>query len=92
VPWTGAGATSAVYLEGLAASAAAARRLKVKHPWERALDLGFLYLDRLTWQPRDAGILPNPEYAVGGVRTGLLRSDVRLDFVQHALSAALYLS
>jgi hypothetical protein len=34
----------------------------------------------------------NPARAIGGVRRGLLRSDVRIDFVQHAMSSWLRLA
>jgi hypothetical protein len=41
------------------------------------------------YQPRDAVVLPNPEWALGGVRTSETASDVRIDYVHHALSAVL---
>jgi hypothetical protein len=41
------------------------------------------------YQPRDTAVLPNPEWALGGVRTSETASDVRIDYVHHALSAAL---
>jgi hypothetical protein len=43
------------------------------------------------YQPRDTAVLPNPEWALGGVRTSETASDVRIDYVHHALSAALAL-
>jgi hypothetical protein len=52
---------------------------------------GFRFLDRLVIQQRDACVLPNPEFAIGGLRQSIHRSDVRVDFVQHALSAILEL-
>lgn len=92
VRWTGAGATTAVTLEGLGAAIAAARALgetRLARRWERAFARGLAYLDGLTWQARDASVLPHAARAIGGLRLGPLRSDVRLDFVQHALSAVL---
>ncbi|MBX7096138.1 MAG: AMMECR1 domain-containing protein [Myxococcaceae bacterium] len=94
VRWTGTGATTAVTLEGLAPAIAAARALgqpQLARREERAFARGLSFLDSLTWQARDASVLPAPERACGGLRLGPLRSDVRLDFVQHALSAVLEL-
>jgi len=34
-------------------------------------------------------VLPDPEWALGGVRTTATASDVRIDHVHHALSAVL---
>ena len=47
------------------------------------------FLDRLVIQERDRSILPSPEYALGGLRQGLYYSEIRTDFVQHALSGLL---
>jgi orotate phosphoribosyltransferase/AMMECR1 domain-containing protein len=88
------GATTAVYLEGFSALLPELKRDKRKGPaarLERAIGKGFSFLSRLTYLPKDAGILPNPAFAVGGVRMSLTSGEVRLDFVQHALSAALLL-
>ena len=88
------GATTAVYLEGFSALLPELRRDKRKAAaarLERAIDQGFAFLSRLTYLPKDRGILPNPAFAVGGVRMSLTSGEVRLDFVQHALSAALLL-
>lgn len=86
------GALTAVYLEGFAVLLAAlkrARRTRQARILQRALARGFHFLARLTYLPGDAGMLPNPAYAVGGVRNSLTSGEVRLDFVQHALSAVL---
>ena len=86
------GYTTALYLEGLAAAARLAgtrgdhaRRDRYIEAAARALR----FLDRLVIQPRDAAILPNPTAAVGAVRASEWSSEVRSDFVQHALIAVL---
>jgi orotate phosphoribosyltransferase len=53
---------------------------------------GFAFLDQLIIQERDRGILPNLDFALGGLRQGLHYSEVRTDFVQHSLSAILEFS
>jgi hypothetical protein len=50
---------------------------------------GFRFLDRLIIQERDRSILPNADLALGGLRQGIYYSNVRIDFVQHSLSALL---
>jgi len=50
---------------------------------------GLGFLDRLVIQQRDGSILPNIEFAVGGLRQSLTSSQIRVDFVQHSLSAIL---
>ncbi len=84
----GPGYTTGVYLEGIAAAlsiAEGARREKYFDSCAR----GFRFLDQLIIQERDRAILPNPDYAIGGLRQGLHYSEVRTDFVQHSLSAML---
>lgn len=44
---------------------------------------------RLIIQERDRSILPNIDLALGGLRQGVHYSNVRIDFVQHSLSALL---
>ena len=88
------GATTAVYLEGLSAvwraavdegdTARAAR-------YRAACDRALLFLDQLVYQDRDTPVLPNPAWAIGGVRTSVTASDVRIDYVHHALGAVLSL-
>jgi orotate phosphoribosyltransferase len=84
------GFTTAVYLEAVAsaldvASALSdtARESRYDHAWQ----LGFAFLDRLIVQDRDSSVLPNAEYAAGGVRENLYSGHVRIDFVQHSLAA-----
>lgn len=80
------GYTTAVYLEGIAAAlniAGGARRETYFDSCAR----GFRFLDQLIIQERDRAILPNPSYAIGGLRQGIHFSEVRTDFVQHSLSA-----
>lgn len=88
------GFTTALYIEGLAA---AARLADAKGDASLAQSLrdachhGFQFMDRLIIQDRDAPLLPNPEWAKGGVRQSIHQSEVRTDFVQHTLSAVLEL-
>jgi orotate phosphoribosyltransferase/AMMECR1 domain-containing protein len=86
------GATTALYLEGIAAVRAAAHRIGDRAREQRyrtACAHGLEFLDSLVYQARDAAVLPNPEWALGGVRTSGTASDVRIDYVHHALSAVL---
>ena len=96
------GYTTAVYLEGIAAALSVAETW-VRNPaapklfsdFERpasyrdSLVRGFAFLDRLIIQERDRSILPNPDFALGGLRQGIHYSEIRTDFVQHSLSAIL---
>ena len=79
------GFTTALYLEGIAAAASISGQSKYLDACMR----GMQFLHRLTILPGHAPVLPNSEYATGGLRQSLYTSFVRLDFVQHALSAVL---
>jgi orotate phosphoribosyltransferase/AMMECR1 domain-containing protein len=84
------GATSALYLEGIAAVRAAAHaagECAREAGYRRAAAAGLCFLDRLVYQDRDAAVLPNPAWALGGVRSSLIASEVRTDYVHHALAA-----
>jgi len=86
------GFTTALYLEGLGAgmNLAAKRGDKAREArYREAMEAGFRFMDRLVISERDAPVLPNPEWAEGGVRQSLHASEVRTDFVQHTLSALL---
>ena len=86
------GYTTAVYLEGLAAVLPVSIDVGDNARFEtyrRSFMDGCSFLDRLTIQERDRSILPNAEFAFGGLRQGLYYSEVRTDFVQHSLSALL---
>jgi hypothetical protein len=96
------GYTTAVYLEGIVAALAVADELadRVSEPklfsdvqrrytYRDSLTKGFGFLDRLIIQERDKRILPNPDFALGGLRQGVHYSEIRTDFVQHSLSAIL---
>jgi len=88
------GYTTALYLEGIASALKLARSLNDAERHRRYLNAvghGYRFLDRLIIQPRDACLLPNPALAVGGLRQSINRSEVRVDFVQHSLSAILEL-
>jgi orotate phosphoribosyltransferase/AMMECR1 domain-containing protein len=82
------GYTTAVYLEGIAAALSIADSTR-RETYLDSCARGFRFLDQLIIQDRDRAILPNPDYAIGGLRQGLHYSQVRTDFVQHSLSAML---
>ena len=86
------GYTTALYLEGIAAGARLAALSgddERRQRYLESLTRGFNFLDRLVIQQRDASVLPNAEFAIGGLRQSLYASDIRVDFVQHSLSAIL---
>ena len=85
------GYTTAVYLEGLAAALSIADSTR-RDTYFDSCAHGFRFLDQLIIQERDRSILPNPDYAIGGLRQGLHYSEIRTDFVQHSLSAMLEFS
>ncbi|HYV12926.1 MAG TPA: AMMECR1 domain-containing protein [Pyrinomonadaceae bacterium] len=84
------GYTTAVYLEGIAAALKIADKPRYDVYFD-SLTRGFGFLDQLIIQDRDRQLLPNIDYALGGLRQGLYYSEVRTDFVQHSLSAILNL-
>jgi orotate phosphoribosyltransferase/AMMECR1 domain-containing protein len=89
------GYTTAVYLEGIAAGATAAAEAGDPARHARYLEAyrrGFAFLDRIIIQQRDSSVLPNADYAIGGLRENLYSSHVRIDFVQHSLAAILELN
>ena len=84
------GFTTAVYLEAVSAALHVAEDVAETNRMRRydeAWRLGFAFLDRLIIQERDAPLLPNADYAYGGLRENLYDSHVRIDFVQHSLAA-----
>lgn len=86
------GYTTAVYLEGIGAAVQLAAALDDGdryRQYSESFKQGFGFLDQLIIQARDASLLPNPEFALGGLRQGLYYSEIRTDFVQHSLSAIL---
>jgi orotate phosphoribosyltransferase/AMMECR1 domain-containing protein len=86
------GYTTALYLEGIAAAMTVAHGLGDDPRYQAYFDScskGFRFLDHLIIQKRDRSILPNPDFAFGGLRQGLYYSEIRTDFVQHSLSAIL---
>jgi orotate phosphoribosyltransferase/AMMECR1 domain-containing protein len=86
------GYMTAVYLEAVAAASNLAGALgdeRRRGAYARAYERGLRFLDRLVIQPRDAAVLPGAAYALGGLRRAIHYSEVRTDFVQHALSAVL---
>jgi orotate phosphoribosyltransferase/AMMECR1 domain-containing protein len=88
------GYTTALYLEGVAAALKLATARGDAPRRERYFDSaarGLGFLNRLIIQQRDACVLPNPTLAIGGLRQSVHRSEVRVDFVQHSLSAVLEL-
>ena len=85
------GYTTAVYLEGIAAALSIAGDDR-RDTYLDSCARGFRFLDQLIIQERDRSILPNPDYAIGGLRQSLHYSEIRTDFVQHSLSATLEFS
>jgi hypothetical protein len=88
----GPGFTTALFLEGIAAAAGLSQRMCDTArfaTFQASLARGLGFLDRLVYQPRDAFLLPEPSWALGGVRVHERASEVRIDFVQHALSTVL---
>lgn len=85
------GYTTAVYLEAIGAAFQAAAEFDpaLCRRYDDAFQRGFAFLDRLIVQDRDSSMLPNPEYAAGGLRENLYNGHVRIDFVQHSLAAIL---
>lgn len=77
------GCTTAPLLEALGAALALTPSPRVR----RAFDRGVRFLDGLIYQERDAGVLPNPGFAEGGLRYSSRSATVRIDFVAHALHA-----
>ncbi len=84
------GSLAAVYLEGLAGGPLRLAKGARRRRYVAALDRGLTFLGRLIYQPCDAPVLPNPDWALGGVRPSLTAGEIRIDFVQHALSALLF--
>ncbi len=84
------GYTTAVYLEGLGSAACLAEGDSERaRRYSKAHLQGLHFLARLTIHPEHASILPNTEYAIGGLHMDLDSSFVRIDFVQHGLGAVL---
>jgi hypothetical protein len=84
---------TAVYLEAATVALNIAKQVNDSihiNRYQQACELGFAFLDKQTVQTRDAKVLPNVAWAEGGVRQSTTNSTMRLDFTQHALSAALY--
>ena len=84
------GYTTAVYLEGIASALAVADGARYQ-TYLNSFTRGLGFLDQLIIQERDQWMLPNPDYALGGLRQGIHYSEIRTDFVQHSLSALLCL-
>lgn len=88
----GPGYTTALYLEGLGAAVQLADAMGETARAERyrtAYGKGLAFVDGLVMQEHMAPLLPNPPWAIGGVRSSLMCDEVRIDFVHHALSAVL---
>lgn len=85
------GYTTAIYLEGIAAALPLAEKLEParRARYRAACIHGLKFLHRITIHPSHAPVLPNTDYAIGGLRMCLNSSFVRIDFVQHSLSCVL---
>jgi orotate phosphoribosyltransferase len=89
------GHTTAAYLEGVGAGTTLAAALGDHERHQRylaAYTRGVRFLERLVIHPHDAALFSEPELAVGGVRRSLHRSEVRIEYVLHALCAVLELA
>lgn len=90
----GPGYTTALYLEGLSAGLALATETnddaRIRTYWH-SCQRGFEFLRSLVIRPEHGSVLPNAAYALGGLRADLMSSELRTDFVQHSLAAALEL-
>ncbi|MFN0246510.1 MAG: AMMECR1 domain-containing protein, partial [Kofleriaceae bacterium] len=88
------GCSTAVYLEGIAAALELALAVGDRDRADRyrtAALAALRFVDELTYQERDHGMLPVPARAYGGLRLSRTACDVRTDFVQHAIHALLRL-
>jgi orotate phosphoribosyltransferase len=88
------GYTTALYLEGIGAAINLMEFTDSGNRRQRYLDAywhGLQFLNRITIQPGHTWVLPNSDYATGGLRLSLNSSYVRIDFVQHGLSSVLEL-
>ncbi|HEY6969306.1 MAG TPA: AMMECR1 domain-containing protein, partial [Candidatus Angelobacter sp.] len=88
----GPGYTTALYLEGLAAGVKLARQCGDNQREQAYLEScrnGLRFLKNLVYRPEHDTVLPNPAYALGGVRASLTSSAIRTDFVQHSLAGVL---
>lgn len=87
------GYTTALYLEGIGAALRVAETVdSARHDrYWAAFFHGLRFLHRITIQRGHASVLPNTDYAIGGLRMSLDSSFVRIDFVQHGLSSVLEL-
>jgi hypothetical protein len=57
--------------------------------FRRSIDLATRYLMQFQFRPASAMYLPNAQRALGGFRRGLGDFEIRIDYVQHAVSALL---
>jgi AMMECR1 domain-containing protein/orotate phosphoribosyltransferase len=88
------GYTTALYLEGIGAAIHLMDFTDSGNRRQQYLDAywnGLRFLNRITIQPAHTWVLPNSDYAIGGLRLSLNSSYVRIDFVQHGLSSLLEL-
>ena len=81
---------TAVYLEGLVAGlrlALAVADAERTARYARACSRAIQFVDGLIYQERDRPLLPDFDRALGGLRMSQTATDIRIDFVQHALGA-----
>ncbi len=57
--------------------------------FKRAIDLGVRHVLHHQFRPASVLFLPNPQRALGGFRRGFTSYEIRIDYVQHAISALL---
>ena len=86
------GDSTTLYLEAVGAAIRTAKAVGDVQAHDRFLDAwchGLSFLEKLVYQPRDSSLLPNPAFAIGGLRRSDTTTEVRTDFVQHLASALL---
>src|SRR5262249_49012518 len=86
------GASTTLFLEAVGAAIRTAEAIGDGQARDRFLDAwcrGLSFLEGLVYQSRDGSLLPNPAFAIGGLRLSDTTTEVRTDFVQHLASALL---
>jgi orotate phosphoribosyltransferase/AMMECR1 domain-containing protein len=86
------GDSTTLFLEAVGAAIRTAEAIGDGQARDRFLDAwcrGLSFLEGLVYQSRDGSLLPNPAFAIGGLRLSDTTTEVRTDFVQHLASALL---
>jgi hypothetical protein len=86
------GDSTTLYLEAVGAAIRTAKAVGDAQARDRFMDAwchGLSFLEKVVYQSRDNSLLPNPAFAIGGLRRSDTATEVRIDFVQHLASALL---